>query len=117
MENLRAFGNPVGEYVGDGNGESGSTLEEDVGKELDNEESLYVTQPDDTSTADAHPLLFFFDCETTSFSIYNDHITEIAAKVIAVPHSSTSRPTYESGTYSKEHPQERLVNYNIDQLS
>ena len=83
MENLQAFGNPVGEYhVGSGNGESGSALEEDIAEDMDTEESLHITKPDDTSTSDAHPLLFFFDCETTGFRIYNDHITEIAAKVI-----------------------------------
>ena len=78
--------------MGGGDGESGSALEEDVAEDMDTEESLHITQPDDTSTADAHPLLFFFDCETTGLSIYNDHITEIAAKVIAVPHSSVSAP-------------------------
>ena len=27
------------------------------------------------SSDDAHPLLIFYDCETTGLSIYNDHIT------------------------------------------
>ena len=31
------------------------------------------------------PLLFLYDCETTGLSIYNDHITDIASKVIACP--------------------------------
>jgi uncharacterized protein YprB with RNaseH-like and TPR domain len=28
------------------------------------------------------PLLIFYDCETTGLSIYSDHITDIAAKVV-----------------------------------
>ena len=30
------------------------------------------------------PLLFFFDCESTSGSMQNDHIIEIGAKVVVV---------------------------------
>ena len=36
-------------------------------------------------STDAEPLLFLYDCETTGLSIYNDHITDIASKVIACP--------------------------------
>ena len=34
---------------------------------------------------DSHPLLVLFDCETTGFSIYADHITDIGAKVLNPP--------------------------------
>jgi len=41
-------------------------------------------------------LFFLFDIETTGLSIYEDHITEIAAKVVGVPTSSVSQPTFSS---------------------
>ena len=44
---------------------------------------------------DAQPLLIFYDCETTGFSIYNDHITDIGAKVVASP-IPLSSPTFSS---------------------
>ena len=55
-------------------------------KEEEEEEVVYTTE--------SHPLLFFFDCETTGFNVYNECITELAAKVIAVPVSSLSQPTF-----------------------
>ena len=48
------------------------------------------------SSDNAHPLLLFYDCETTGFSVYAEHITEIAAKVVGVPLSSCSQPTFSS---------------------
>ena len=75
--------------VGDGQGELESTLETvDTGpvdvdpvddhqhSEEDEDEDEYV---DASETDDSHPLLIMFDCETTGFSIYSDHITDIAA--------------------------------------
>ncbi len=41
------------------------------------------------------PLLALFDCETTGFSIYNDHIIDIGAKVISSP-VPVSQPTFSS---------------------
>ena len=38
-------------------------------------------------SSDALPLLFFFDCEYTSGSMYNDHIIKVGSKVVAVPGS------------------------------
>ena len=86
----------VGDYVGNGNGDS-EEAEVDDGDEvsMETEPSHVITELEDT-IADAHPLLFFFDCETTGFSIYSDHITEIAAKVVAVPQACISKPTYGS---------------------
>ena len=34
--------------------------------------------------------------EATGFSIYDDHITEIAAKVVGVPPSAVSQPSFSS---------------------
>ncbi len=45
---------------------------------------------------EAHRLLFSFDCEATGLSIYDDHTTEVAAKVVGVPLSSVSRPSFSS---------------------
>ena len=102
MSTLRGLGSAVGEYVGDGQGEteaivslSSPSVDIDfVGAELGiNDQSLDETEED--SSDDAHPLLFLFDCETTGLSIYTDHITDIAAKVISSPVPLTS-PTFSS---------------------
>ena len=105
METLRGVGCTVGEYVGDGQGELESTLETvDTGpvdvdpvddhqhSEEDEDEDEYV---DASETDDSHPLLIMFDCETTGFSIYSDHITDIAAKVVASP-VPVHQPTFTS---------------------
>ena len=94
MEQLRCAGATVGEYVGNGLGETECTDPETEDKCDDN------TEPgvDDHHECedDSHPLLLFYDCETTGFSIYSEHITEIAAKVVGVPQSSFSQPTFSS---------------------
>ncbi len=46
---------------------------------------MWRTQECNEVSSDAEPLLFLYDCETTGLSDYNDHITDIAAKVIASP--------------------------------
>ena len=100
METLREMGCAVGEYVGDGQGESESAVTTpqeadldpvDVDPEVD-DQSL---DEEKDSSDDAHPLLIFYDCETTGFSIYDDHITDMAAKVIASP-VPLSSPTFSS---------------------
>ena len=48
------------------------------------------------SGKDAHPLLVFFDIETTGLSIYEDRITEIAAKVVGEPASTVKQTSYTS---------------------
>ena len=48
-----------------------------------------TTEGDD----ECHPLLVLFDCETTGFSIYSDHIMDIGAKVVATP-VPVSKPTF-----------------------
>ena len=97
---MRGMGCAIGEYVGDGQGELESTPQEltsadldpvDVDPEVD-DQSL---DEEEDSSEDAHPLLIFYDCETTGFSIYSDHITDIAAKVVASP-VPLSTPTFSS---------------------
>lgn len=52
---------------------------------------------EDEGRDEAMPLLFFYDCETTGLSIYNDHITEVAAKVVFQDNPTpVSKPTYSS---------------------
>ena len=98
MQQLRSAGATVGEYVGNGQGETEHTETED---KYDDAESVVDDhhECEDTSVGssdDANPLLIFYDCETTGFSIYSEHITEIAAKVVGVPLSSFSQPTFSS---------------------
>lgn len=51
---------------------------------------------EENDSDDVHPLLFFYDCVTTGFSIYDEHLTEIAAKVVWVPLSQASQAVYSS---------------------
>ena len=98
METLRGARCVVGEYVGDGQGESENTAQEPVSEDLDVVDAEpgvddQLVDEDEESNDDLHPLLIFYNCETTGFSIYNDHITDIAAKVIACP-VQLSTPTF-----------------------
>ena len=99
MEQLRCAGATVGEYVGNGQGERERT---DIEDKCDEEAEPVVDDDHECEEAsgdiddNAPPLLFFYDCETTGFSIYTEHITEIAAKVVGVPLSSFSQPTFSS---------------------
>jgi len=111
METLHDLGHAVGEYVGGGQGDASSNDDGEMensdaeveltGSQGDNDDD---TNPDasdgqeeqEDSSDLAHPLMFFFDCEATGLSIYDDHITEIAAKVVGVPLSSVSEPSFSS---------------------
>ena len=44
----------------------------------------------------ARPLLIFYDCETTELSIHNEHVTELAAKVIGIPSASLTAFSFSS---------------------
>ena len=115
METLRGLGSAVGEYIGDGQGES-STVEPPLTSAdidiVDAESGVDDQSQNDeeVSSDNANPLLIFYDCETTGFSIYNDHITDVAAKVVSSPVSletptfsslvATSRRIPAPGTYS-----------------
>ena len=117
MEQLRGLGHAVGEYVGGGRAEI--EQEEDDGTIAGDEsrtevEMVHDDRQDDGEdredlqdreadrgediTENAHPLLFFFDTETTvtGLSIYDDHIVEIAAKVVGVPRSNVTQPSFSS---------------------
>ena len=88
MERLRGAGCTVGEYVGDGHGESasvGSEVTLDAGPEVVRQELEEDADDDDENKtgSEDHPLLILYDCEATGFSVYSDHITDIGAKVIA----------------------------------
>lgn len=107
MENMRVAGCTVGEYLGDGQGESESAAQEPTSVNLDvvDAEPEVDDQPvdeDEDSSDDAHPLLIFYDCETTGFSIYDDHLTDIAAKVVACP-VPLSTPTFSSLVMTSRH--------------
>lgn len=88
---LASLGNETGEYVGDGQGEAA----EEAAAVAD----IIEFDTDDSPAADeigvsdeAEPLLIFYDCEATGFSIYQEHIIEIAAEVYQcpVPHRETT---------------------------
>ena len=102
MEQLCCAGATVGEYVGNGLGETERTdsddkCDEDIeANEVDDHHDHESNVESGGSSDDAHPLLLFYDCETTGLSVYSEHITEIAAKVVGVPQSSFSQPTFSS---------------------
>ncbi len=96
MERLRGAGCSVGEYAGDGQGESAPTELHSIGEGTvdagPDVEHLELEEDDDDGDGvdgigrdDHHPLLIFCNCEATGLSIYSDHITDIAAKVVACP--------------------------------
>lgn len=101
MERLKSVGHAVGEYVGNGQGDAENVdpnLEDasgDVDLNADPSECNSDTDKENEDGSDsAQPLLFLYDCETTGFSIYDDHITELAAKVVGIPVSSVSQPIF-----------------------
>lgn len=102
MSSLAVLGEAVGEYSGHGQGElEDSTQPEDM-DEMDEDGDYTSDTPMDTSdttndtTSDAKPLYIFFDIETTGLSIYDDHVTEIAAKVVGLSLSHLSSPSFSS---------------------
>lgn len=106
METLRGLGSAVGEYVGDGQAESSTQpTSADFDGDFDGDFDVVdaelglddhsLDDYDEDSSDNAHPLLICFDCETTGFSIYDDHITDVAAKVIDSP-VPLETPTFSS---------------------
>lgn len=91
MEALQGVGNVVGEYAGDGQGETEnvSPTEIDFYTDIGEDDDLSVEQTE-VSSDDAHPLYFLYDCESTGLSIYSDHIIEIAAEVVNSPVTSSN---------------------------
>ena len=105
MQQLRCAGATVGEYVGNGQGETEHTETED---KCDDAEPVVDDhhECEDTSVGssdDANPLLIFYDCETTGFSIYSEHITEIAAKVaVFIQPTNLLKPSEDKQKHFKE---------------
>ena len=94
METLRAVGCTIGEYVGDRRGEADATApstHEDCPVDADHVVEHQCAEEDEDDDADRcevddpGPLLILYDCETTGLSIYLEHITHIAAKVVDPP--------------------------------
>ena len=98
METLRGVGCTVGEYAGDGRGETDMSesmvvdnpAEADPVDSLDEQEDCCMPSSADYS----RPLLVLYDCKATGLSIYSDHIMDITAKVmnppVAVPSATFS---------------------------
>ena len=118
MAHLRDVGHAVGEYVGDGQGDGEVEVDMEVPPDRDGESDADDSLNDEAedSTGNARPLLFFYDCEATGFSIYDDNITEIAAKVVGVPLSSVSKPSFSSFVHTPRSIPKRGIyhNYNAD---
>ena len=100
MITLRAVGCTTAEYVGSsGTAEAtSSTAIEERDEVVDEEDQPFgddnnadeceeVSANVNGPSSDELPLLFFFDCESTGGSMYTDHMIEVGAKVVAVPHS------------------------------
>ena len=103
MEKLRGVGCIVGEYIGDVQGDHDSAtvnspavedgpVDADPGVDHQESEGDDDEEGDESGREDSYFLLVFFDSETTWFSIYSDHITDIAAKMVASP-VPLSQPT------------------------
>ena len=104
METLRAAGCTIGEYVGDGRGEADGTAPstaEDYPIDADPVVEHQYAEEDEDDGDDkcevdgTRPLLILYDCETTGLSIYSEHITDIAAKVVDPP-VELGAPTFSS---------------------
>ncbi len=124
MERLRGAGCNVGEYTGDGQGEfvpaelhsveegTGDANPEAEHRELEDGDDDGDDNDDDGIDLDHHPLLIFYDCEATGLSIYNDHITDIGAKVVACP-TPLRQPTFSSLVRTTRHIPAPGKNKNI----
>ena len=97
MERLKGAGCSVGQYIGDGQREVEAAVDSSCDS-VDADpvvEHLESEEEDDCGSEDSNPLLIFYDCEMTGFSIYRDHITDIGAKVVASP-VLLDKPTFSS---------------------
>ena len=108
MEQIRSAGGTVGEYVGNGQGErecadaDEETSETVLDVDIDDSHDCCDEVSENVDDS-GHPLLFLYDCETTGLSIYTEHLTEIAAKVVSVPVSHLSQPSYSSLVKTSKH--------------
>ena len=100
METIRGAGCVVGEYVGDGHGDESTSaqdanLDDNIDPGVDDQ---FLDDEEEDSSDDAHPLLIFYDCET-GFSVYKEHITDMASKVVACHVPCEDIPTHPSSWY------------------
>ena len=128
MEQLRGVGVSVGEYIGQGMGdteieeadkEAGQEDNQQADKEVeqvDEQVELEQVESEANNSQNLVPnsslLLFFFDCEATGLSIYNDNITELAAKVITTQ-STVTQPTFSSLVHTSRHIPKKGINVLI----
>lgn len=107
MEQRRRVGIATGQYQGNGQGEDNLGYYE-ADNDMFPEES---GNEDETAVNSAtHPLLFFFDIETTGFVVYDDTITDIAAKVIEIPPNYVSQVSFTSLVMTNRHIPEKGIN-------
>ena len=107
MESMRAAGCEVGVYVGNGQGETDTHMEELTSVHLDGDnpspsDDELPGEVDDGCGDDCVPLFILYDCESTGFSIYSDHITDIAAMVLHPP-VPLNEPTFSSLVRTSRH--------------
>ena len=99
MEQQRDVGIAAGEYQGRGRGEDESPIKlvpMDIGSDIDNDIHL-EEDSDDDEALNRLPLSLIFYVESTGLVVYNDHIIDIAAKVVDLPESAVvSQPSYQS---------------------
>ena len=104
MVTLRAVGCTTAEYVGSSMIDAPDSVDDDVDDEEPDDEDETTAGDCDPPTDDCDlptddnemedsqpsmlPLMFFYDCESTGGSIYEDHIIEVGAKVVAAPCST-----------------------------
>lgn len=87
---METLGSAVGDHVGNGQRESLTQQLTSIDFDIVDAELGFKDSSDS-----AHPLLIFYDCETTGLSVYNEHITDVAAKVVASP-VPLETPTFSS---------------------
>lgn len=109
MARLEGLGNVVGEYAGDGQADADLEEEdEDMLTSVDEDHDVETVideldEEAEDSTDGARPLRILYDSETTGLGIYTEHITELAAKIIGVPTSSVSMPSFSSLVRTPRH--------------
>lgn len=106
MVQRQEVGIAVGQYQGGGQGENeapdpdeepAAPVEpEPMDTDCFSENDLGLEDTETVRSTHKAPLLFFFDVETTGLVVYNDFIIDIAAKVVDIPHSAVSQPSYTS---------------------
>ncbi len=66
-------------------GEAEETHDMDAELRVDDGMDEILQEGEEDGSDSAQTLCFLYDCEATGLSIYNEHLTEIAAKVVGVP--------------------------------